>query len=186
MKAIIEIEYRSVPREIISAFEKNIDHVSVTVRHNDGRTNHYIGASDIVILVKELLSSAVIDGIKHVVKITWEKYAHHLRKKKHQEEENQIKLTFEIKADNTITFILTGNDPKNIDTATENIFKYLSDRDQQNRDFNNPDFKANNDLKPKIRMRWNPETKNWQPINFAEISKRQEEMLRYLNRNVSS
>ncbi len=85
---------------------------------------------------------------------------------------SEIELNFTIKPDKEIEFNLTGNiDPKNIDVITEKILSYLKDREQQQKDFANPDFKDKHDVKPRIRVRYNPKTERIEIVNFAELKK---------------
>lgn len=72
------------------------------------------------------------------------------------------------------------------DAITEKVLKYLRDDKQQKKDFDSPDFISNDDLKPRIRIRYNPKYNKWEPVNFAKIRKADEELMRRLRGGVVS
>lgn len=198
MKPIIEIKYRNLPREIISDFETSIDKsVSLSIYHDEN--DHFDASADIVIYINEHLTEILVSGvtgllssgIKYAISTSFKKliaYISKQKKKEHKEGKNRIELSFKIKPDKTIEFNLESNnvDLKTIDDINDKIFNYLKDKDQQENHFSNLSFKDNDSPKPKIKMKWNPKIKKWQPENFAEIIKQNEELIRRFNQKMDS
>jgi hypothetical protein len=197
MEAKIEIHYGKIPKEIINDFETGIDKsISLTLHHEnaeEGEVNHFEEAADILIFVNAHLTelmvgitgSLVYDGIKYAVKSTWKKLRDHYSKKKreYQEEQNCIELNFKIAPDKTIECTLAGNvAPESIDMLTDKMFEYLKDKERQKRHFDEPDYRS--DTKPRIRIRYNPETNQWEPVNFGEMRKKDEERMRSIVRKL--
>ncbi len=92
-------------------------------------------------------------------------------------------MTFKIAPDKTIECTLAGNvAPESIDMLTDKVFEYLKDKERQKKDFDEPDFRS--DTKPRIRIRYNPETNQYEPVNFGEMRKRDEEMMRSIMREL--
>jgi hypothetical protein len=188
MGAELEIHHGRIPREVIKDFETNIDK-SISLRlyheHGEGRVDHFEEAADILIfinahlteLIVSITGSLVYDGIKYAVKGTWKKLRDHYskQKKEYQEGQNCIELSLKIGPDKTIECTLAGNvAPESIDMLTDKMFEYIKDKERQKKDFDEPDFRS--DTKPRIRIRYNPETNQYEPVNFGEMRKRDEEL----------
>lgn len=193
MKPAIEVEFRKVPRGILSDFEKSIDK-SVSLKIYEDTNDHFEPPADIVIYINEhlteiligvasgFLTSALWDGIK----LTWGKLIAFGSSKK-KEDKARIELSFKVEQDKSVEFNLSADfDPKQVDTVVNKILDYLKEKDQQNKDFGNPAFREDDAPKPKIKMKWNPKIKNWEPENFDEYRKRKEELLRELFRRADS
>lgn len=192
METNIEVRYKQLPFEIIEDFEKNIkkSSISITVIHDkDQYYNATGGPADIIIYIDQHLteiivggvSGLVINGVYDSIKTIWKKLRTYYSTKKIeiQEDKNYISLNFKLKPDRTLKYSLEGTvDEKIINNLTANIFEYLKDTEKQNKDFQNLEYKDEDDLKPKIRMRYNPKTNSWNPVNFAEFEKWRDEQIR--------
>lgn len=192
MDTNIEVRYKQLPFEIIEDFKKNIERssISITVIHDKYQYyNATGGPADIIIYIDQHLtelivggvSGLVVNGVYDSIKTIWKKLQayYSTQQTEIQEDKNYISLNFKLKPDRTLKYSLEGTvDEKIIINLTENIFKYLKDTEKQNKDFQNPDFKDKDDLKPKIRMRYNPKTNSWNPVNFAEFEKWRDEQIR--------
>ena len=193
MKPSIEIQFRKIPGEIIEGFGASIDEsISLTIYHDEN--DHFEPPADIVVYVNDhltelivggLMVNAVWDGIKYAVGAVWKKLITYCSKRKKGNE--YLELSFRLKPDRTIDFSLNGSfDHTMIDTAMKEIHNYLIDKERQEKDFNNPAFKDNIESKPKIRMKWNREIRNWVPENYAEIRRQHEQWLKTVNRKLHS
>ena len=192
MDTNIEVRYKQLPFEIIEEFENNIEKasISITVIHDkDQYYNATGGPADIIIYIDQHLteiivggvSGLVINGVYDSIKTIWKKLRAYYYSKQIeiQEDKNYISLNFKLKPDRTLKYSLEGTvDEKIINNLTKNIFEYLENTEKQNKDFQNPDYKDKDDFKPKIRMRYNPKTNSWNPVNFAEFEKWRDEQIR--------
>lgn len=192
METNIQITYRHLPSDITDDFQK-LSNLSITVstRHDKEEFLYFTGGpADIEIyidthltelIVGGLLLPAIYDAIKYSVKTTWKKLIAYYKKKKVelQQDKNYISLTFNLNSDKSLEYNLDGTlNNETIDKLTDKIFEYLQDKEKLHNDFKNPDYKDKEDTKPKIRMRYNPETNSWTPINFVEFEKWRDEMMR--------
>lgn len=130
MKPIIEIQYRDVPVEIVTDFEKTFDKSVHVIIHHD-QEDHF-EPSDILIWVKDIvpgvLEGAIWDAIKTSVATTWKKLvAYRSKQNKKAGEVSEIKLVIELK--HTIEYHLpAGINPKNIDELVEKMDDFFPKR----------------------------------------------------------
>jgi len=193
MNTDIQITYRHLPAEITGDFQNLSDKSDLTVstRHDKEEFSNFTGGpADIEIfidthltelIVGGLILPAVYDALKYSIKTTWKKLAAYYKKKniEIQEDKNYISLTFNLKLDRTLEYSLEGTlNEQTIDKLNEKIFEYLKNANKQNKDFLNSDFKDKDDTKPKIRMRYNPQTNSWDAVNFAEFEKWRDEQMK--------
>lgn len=190
MLPAIEIQYRKVSREILNDFERQIDK-SISLKIYLDPLEHFDPPADVVIYINEHLTEIIIGGVSGVltsafwdgVKFLWSRVA----KKSTKEHRSDIDINFRISPDRTIEFNLTGNiGSAEINTLVGQILKYLADVEQQDKDFANSNLIDMRDTKPRIRVRYNPATKNLEVVNVAEQQKRTEEMIRKLMDGLSS
>jgi hypothetical protein len=177
MNMDIEIQYRKVPREMLNDFEKSIGK-SVGLKIYEDPNDHFDPPADIVIYVSEHLTEIFVGGASGIlftevwsgIKALWKKV---LTKKK----KNDIELIFKVRADREVEFYLQGNiDPKIVESVTDKMLAYLRDQDQKQKDFLNPDLMDELYSKPRIRVRYNPKTKEVEVVNFAELKRQSREL----------
>lgn len=190
MSTNIQVTYRHLPSEITGSIEtlKSAD-LTVSIEHDKEEYFNFSGGpADVLIYIDQHLTETIIagllvpalyDSLKSAIKSTWKKIIQHYRQKSFtfQEDKNNIELNFKLNPDRTIEFKLRGDvDEQTINDTVENIFRYLRDKEKQDIDFQHPDYKDRLDTKPRIRMRYNPQTNKWEPVNFAEIEKLMNEL----------
>lgn len=186
-KPDIEISYRHLPEEILKDFHLNFD-CSIVLHISHDKKEYFDftgGPADILIYIKEhqteliaggLLVNAAYDGIKFAIKNLWKRLIKHYSKHKtdYQDNKNYISLNFEIKPDKTLQYQLKGCvDEKIVDQLTDSIFEYLQNEEKRNNDFNNSELRDSHTLKSRIRMCYNSQTNEWEPVNFTELKKKQ-------------
>ena len=177
MTPSIEIKFRNVPREILIEFENKIDK-SISLEVHEDTNDHLDPPAEIVIYLNEPLTEIMVSSTDRSTNTFWDGLNSLWKKIKR---ENNIELNFGFKPDTTIEFDLNGNiDPNQIDGITEDILRYLKNTDQQKKDFANPDFKQQQDDKPRLRVRYNPITDQLELVNFTAVRKQIEEAFRRL------
>jgi hypothetical protein len=184
MKPDIQVQIRNLPREILSDFEKSIDK-TIALEIYEDTNDHFEPPADIVIYINEHLTDIIVGGVGVglLTNAFWDGLKALWKRVINRKKENSIELNFTINPDKEIEFDLIVNiDPKNIDAITEKILNYLKDKEQQQKDFANPDFKDKHDVKPRIRVRYNPKTERMEIVNFTELRKRDEELLKRIIR----
>jgi len=174
MTPSIEILFKDISQEILHEFESKIDKsievkiqaitedleqpAEITIDFNEPITEIIVGSES---------SHAIEDGLKAL----W----------KRVKREQSIELNFRLKLERTIEFDLNGNvDPNQIDEITEKVVHYLRNLEQQKKDFENPDFKAQDDVKPRLRVRYNPITDQLEVVNYSIVRKQMEEAFKRL------
>jgi hypothetical protein len=188
MKPGIQVQFSRIPRKIFSDFEQNIDK-SIELEIYEDLALHFEAPADVIIYINEHLTDIIVGGVGvglltnglwDGLKALFEKV---IKRKKH----TRIELSFRFKSDKTLEFYLAGDVGANqVDTIVEKILKYLVDLEQQKKDFANPDFKDNRDVKPRIRVRYNPKTEKLEIVNFAELKKNEEGLLKRLFQRLNS
>lgn len=189
----IEIRYRHIPSEITDDIQKDLERANLTVSIVHDKKEYFNftgGPADILIYIDNHLTEIIIGGLllpaaydtlKYSIKTTWKKLVLHYGKRKSEleEDKNHIELNFKLHENKTIEFNLSGDiDEKTINNVVDKLFEYLKDKEKHNNDFQNKDYKDRLDLKPRIRMRYNPNTNKWEPTNFAEIKKQLDDLMR--------
>jgi hypothetical protein len=176
MKPSIQVQFRKVPREILSDFEKNIDK-SIELEIYEDPLDHFDPPADIVIYINEHLTDLIVGGVGGLLtNALWDGLKALCKRVINRRKGDSIELKFRIKPDKTLEFNLVGDiNPNHVDAITEKILKYLKDIERQKEDFANPDFKDRFDVKPRIRVRYNPKTEQLEAVNFTELRKQIEE-----------
>lgn len=149
-------------------FETKIDK-TISLEIEEDTHDHFELPAEIVIYINEHFTEIIASGVGVglVTNTLWDGLKALWKKVKR---ENCIELNFELRDDRTIEFDLNGNvDPNHIEAITEQIDKYLKDATQQKKDFANPDFKNQQDVKPRIRVRYNPRTEQLEVVNFTYV-----------------
>jgi hypothetical protein len=168
----IEIIYRNIPKEIIEDFT-NSDKITAITSEGRKESNFTGGPQDVIIYVAKVIADGVIFNIISLPLIlTWKKLKKYYADKKTpiEEDKNYIDLRFKLSNEGEIEFHLKGNvSDEQIEKSTENIFNYLNDSKTLNSDLENPDYIVPESRKPRIRMKYNIETKKWEPVNFKEL-----------------
>lgn len=119
-----------------------------------------------------LLYPGVYDILKGSLVLLWLKVSNRFKKaKKHNiEGGHRIEIYFKKKKDGEIKFNLKGDlDHDQIEKITENLFEIASNEKHTSVLLSNPDLLNENDEKPRVRMRFNKEKNEWEPVNFKEI-----------------
>jgi hypothetical protein len=164
----INIEVNNAPRDLVIGFDERLDKsIVLTINHSQENADHFEGPADIVIYINEhltelivnaLIANAVWEGIKYGIESTWRKIVP--SKKYKNKDTRRIEIKFKIDSNHTIEYELDGNVEANeINALTSKIIDYLKNKEQQVKDFNNPDFKDNDDRKPRIRIRYNSQSR---------------------------
>jgi hypothetical protein len=188
----VDVRYRHIPKDVVDDINRLSDkNINVTLHHD--RLEHFNatgGVTDIIIYINDhftelvsggLIVNAVYDGLKFCIRTTWKKLIKYYssRKSNYRDESNSITLSFKIKPDKTIEYHLEGTVSDNsIDKITDRIFDHLQDSKEIDNHFNNPEFQDGIEEKPKIRMRYNKATDKWEPVNYANIRKEMDDILR--------
>jgi hypothetical protein len=190
MLPTIEIQYRNVRRDILIDFECSIDK-SIELKIYKDPLDHFDPPADVLIYVNEHLTEIVVGGVSGLLtsafwdglKMLWSKVV----KKSTKKHCIDIDLNFKLSPDRTIEFHLQGNvDAAQINALVSQILKYLVDVEQQRKDFGNLELIDKRDSKPRLRVRYNPTTKQFKVVNVSEQQKRTEEMIRRLMDGLSS
>jgi hypothetical protein len=186
-KPDIEIRYRHTPKQLINAFTENVDK-SISVKVHQDDLEYFDGPEDIVIYVKEhiteliaggILVNAAWDVIKYAIISIWRLLVAFCSKRKAIDK--NIDLVFEMKSGSSIEFRLSGNvDPSTIGDLIKWIENYLRDKERQKKDFINPDFIDKRESKPRIRVRYNSETKTFELLNYKNLEKQRQELIKRL------
>ena len=188
MKPSIKVKFSRIPRKIFSDFEQDIDK-SIELEIYEDLALHFEAPSDVIIYINEHLTDIIVGGVG-VGLLTnglWDGLKALFEKVKKRRKQTSIELSFRIKSDKTLEFYLAGDLSHNqVDTIVEKILKYLLDLEQQKKDFANPDFKDKRDVKPRIRVRYNPKTEKLEIVNFAELKKNKEGLLKLLLKRLNS
>lgn len=185
----IEIYYMRVPDDIIEGFKVSFDESDKikSVRKNEYE-NFTGGPPDIIMYISEhyyemlisgILGSAAWETLRFSVSFIWKRLTHFYSKRKTviQPDKNYISLNIKMDFDKTIEFNLEGNiDQLSIDQITNKIFGYLINVKQISSDFNNTSLRSGDSPKPKIVMRYNPDLKKWEPVNFEQLKKQMEKL----------
>ena len=171
---------------MFSELEQSIDKSILKIYEDPN--DHFEPPADIVVYVNEHLTQLIVEGVRDVLVVGFLAGINALWKKlvKRKNKESTIELNFKVKQNKEIEYNLTAVDPKTIEPLTNKMFEYLADKERQEKDFNNPDFKDNNEPKPKIRMKWNREIKDWVPENYAEIRRQHEQWLKTIDKRLHS
>ncbi|HMK24645.1 MAG TPA: hypothetical protein VK483_01350 [Chitinophagaceae bacterium] len=191
MNTDIEIRYSTLPLKIIEDFPANFRKTEITVRviKEEEYDNFTGGPADLIIYIHKHLEEFIIGGVtydilKSSLQRIWRKLVQYYRKTKEKihEDKNLIELNFEVRQNGTIEFNLMGDiDDKSIDNAVDKIFEYLRDQEKANKDLKTPDLMDANSSKPRIRMVYDANSNSWQPVNFTEMSKKFEELMREIS-----
>jgi len=193
IKSDIEIRYRHTPKQLIDAFTEKVDR-SIAVKVHKDDLEYFDGPEDIVIYVKEhiteliaggILVNAAWDVIKYAIINIWRSLVAFCSKRKAVDK--NIDLVFEMKSGNSIEFRLSGNvDPSAINELMKWVENYLRDKEQQKKDFTNPDFIDKKESKPRIRVRYNSETKTFELLNYTNLEKQKQELIKRLMNGLDS
>lgn len=119
-----------------------------------------------------LLYPGVYDVLKGSLVLLWIKVSNRFKKaKSHNIEGNhQVEISFKKKKDGEVKFNLKGDlDDDQIEKIIESLLQKASNEKQNSELLSNPDFLDENHEKPRIRMRYNKEKNEWEPVNFKEI-----------------
>jgi len=183
----ILISYRAyIPKEVIAPFhEKFNDNEADIVIDKKMYFNAsgdavadiivYIGQISAEAIVQGIMLSTIYDALKYSIKTSWTAYRNYFQSKqktKFDEGENRcIAVNFSLDEKRTIEYRLTGDISDDvINNLTDKIFSTIKDQTTIKQTFSNPDL-VNDSWKPKIRMKYNSETKEWEPVNFGDIRK---------------
>ncbi len=180
----IEIYYMRIPDEVVNDLSLEIKNsLRIKIVRQTEYSNFTGGPADIIIYVEEHLGEIIASGIvgntaftsvRYLIAGIWRKLVSLYKKDKSgiQQDKNFISLNFKIHSDRSIEFDLAGDIDENVvGKLTEQVFDYLKDKNRIESDLNNPQFQVRDTEKCKIRMRLNPITKEWEPVNFTEIEK---------------
>jgi|GEM_PF-6692835 len=188
MKPSIQVQFRRVPRKVFSDFEQKIDK-SIELEIYEDLAYHFEAPADVIIYINEHLTDIIVGGVG-VGLLTnglWDGLKALFAKVIKRRKQTRIELSFRFKSDKTLEFYLAGDvSPNHVDAMVEKILKYLIDIKQQKKDFANPDFKDKRDVKPRIRVRYNPKTEKLEVVNFAELKNDEEGLLKRLFQRLNS
>lgn len=193
----IEIIYREyIPTEVFNSFKEKFDDSQIELKID--KKMYFSATGDVVadiiisisqttteLLVQGLWVSAVYDSLKYSVLSSWTAFRNYFQAKpktKFDESENRcISLNFQIDKNRHVEYNLTGDvSDEVIKDLTEKLFQTIKDKKQIETYFSNPDIKEGS-IRPRIRIKYNPDTKNWEPVNWGELRRYIEEAQRKAN-----
>lgn len=190
----IEITYRDyIPSDVFNSFKENFSGDQIELKVDKKMYFNATGdvVADIIIsishtttelIVQGLLISTLYDSLKYTISSSWTAFRNYFQAKpktKFDESENRrISLNFQIDPNRHVEFHLTGTISDDvIKNVTDKLFEAIQDKNKIESSFSNPDIKEGS-IKQRIRMRYNQETKNWEPVNNAELRKYLEDVIK--------
>lgn len=186
----VVIEYMRIPDEIAKDFASEVDNsIHIKLVKSKEYESFTGGPADIIIYIKEHLTEilvgaivgpAVYDSIKFSISRLWKKLiSFYSRKRTIEEDKNCISLNIEFKNEGEVEFILSGSvKEKEIQEIINGLFDYLKAQNRIKTDLMNSDYQDKDSTKPKITMRFNEETKSWEPVNVVQLRKQFDELLK--------
>lgn len=173
-------------KEIADDFIRRIGEInppiSMQIQYGDKNVDHFDGPADIIVYFNEHFTELVIssvaiptiwEGLKLGLVLLWRRVAP--SKESKYEKAHTVEIKFKVSHDKTIQYDFQGNIEANeANAAIEKMLKYLRSKDQHEKDFRNPDFKDLNDKKPRIRIRYNSDAKDWEIISSMALGDRDE------------
>jgi len=136
--------------------------------------------SDIAIYIKENLTGIILSGIivnaaysviKYSLTKLWRGFSSLVRKDG-QDRGSGLAITVNLEdADRDTEITFQGNIKENdLEKITEKLFEFLGSK-QLPETLKNPHYIQDSDEIPRIRLIYNEETKNWEPLDFRDLKK---------------
>jgi hypothetical protein len=190
----IEITYRDyIPSDIFNSFKEKYSDNQIELKIDKKMYFNATGdvVADIIIsinhltteqIIQGLLISAFYDSLKYSIFTSWTAFRNYFQAKpktKFDESENRrISLNFQIDQNRLVEFHLTGDVSDDIiKDLTNKLFQTIQDKNKIESCFSNPDIKEGA-IKQRIRIRYNQESKNWEPVNNSELRKYLEDVIK--------
>jgi hypothetical protein len=193
----IEIVYREyIPSDLFLSFKEKFGENQIELKIDKKMYFSVTGdvVADVIIsisqtttelIVQGLLVSVVYDSLKYSILSSWTAFKNYFQAKSKtefdQNENRRISLRFQFDKDRHIEYHLTGDVSDDvIKDLTEKLFQSIKDKNQIETYFSNLDLKEGS-IRPRIRIKYNPKTNNWEPVNNAELRRYLEETIKKAN-----
>lgn len=196
----INVVYKSyIPDEWVEEFENNIKTAGIQFKKVKDEDKYYSFTgpefADIIIFIRDnpesiFLAPALYDIIKSGIIGLWKKLkslnVQKMQSGETETKQKKISIRYEDAQERGITIIIEGDlDDDLIEDIVEESLEVLK-TDKKEVIFQQPDFVDNSQGKKAIELKYNPNTKVWEPENFGEIRRKMDEYQRWAEDNFSN
>ncbi len=196
----INIVYKSyIPDDWIEEFENNIQPTDIPFKKAKDEDEYYNFTgpelSDIIIFIRDnpesiFLAPVLYDIVKAGIIGLWKKLktlnVRKIQSGETEPKQKKISVHYEDAKQRRITINIEGNfDDDLIEDIVEESLEVIK-TDKKEEIFQEPDFVSNLEGKDAIELKYNPETKALEPVNFGDIRRRIDEYQKWAENNFDS